>query len=88
VAAPLRGQGEKTALKAICRVDVSASPPTWSQIQDGRPAAWPEVIEDSCEALELNTKAARAGTLGDYGVYAFYPNKQITTGEGGVGRHK
>ncbi len=42
------------------------------------------VIEDSCEALGSEYKGRKAGRLGDYGVYAFYPNKQITTGEGGV----
>ena len=29
-------------------------------------------------------KGRQAGTAGDYGVFAFYPNKQITTGEGGM----
>ena len=43
-----------------------------------------KVIEDSCEALGSEYKGRKAGRLGDYGVYAFYPNKQITTGEGGV----
>jgi perosamine synthetase len=42
------------------------------------------VIEDSCEALGSEYKGRKAGCLGNYGVYAFYPNKQITTGEGGV----
>ena len=42
------------------------------------------VIEDSCEALGATYKGKQAGTLGEYGVFAFYPNKQITTGEGGV----
>jgi dTDP-4-amino-4,6-dideoxygalactose transaminase len=43
-----------------------------------------KVIEDSCEALGATYKGRQAGTLGDFGVFAFYPNKQITTGEGGV----
>jgi dTDP-4-amino-4,6-dideoxygalactose transaminase len=43
-----------------------------------------KIIEDSCEALGAEYKGRKAGTIGDYGVYAFYPNKQITTGEGGV----
>jgi len=37
------------------------------------------VIEDACEAL-----GASVGTKGDCAVFAFYPNKQITTGEGGM----
>lgn len=42
------------------------------------------VIEDACEALGAEVGGRRAGTLGDGGLFAFYPNKQITTGEGGV----
>ncbi len=42
------------------------------------------MIEDSCEALGAEYKGKPAGTFGDYAVFAFYPNKQITTGEGGV----
>ena len=42
------------------------------------------VIEDACEALGAEYKGRRAGSLGDAGVFAFYPNKQITTGEGGL----
>jgi dTDP-4-amino-4,6-dideoxygalactose transaminase len=43
-----------------------------------------KVIEDSCEALGATYHDRYAGMLGDYGVFAFYPNKQITTGEGGL----
>lgn len=42
------------------------------------------VIEDACEALGATYKGRQAGTLGDAAVFAFYPNKQITTGEGGM----
>jgi perosamine synthetase len=42
------------------------------------------VIEDACEALGADWGKDKAGAMGDVGVYAFYPNKQITTGEGGV----
>jgi perosamine synthetase len=42
------------------------------------------VIEDACEAIGAEYKGRRAGTLGDAGVFAFYANKQITTGEGGM----
>jgi len=42
------------------------------------------VIEDACEALGARYKGRPAGSLGDVGVFAFYPNKQITTGEGGL----
>jgi perosamine synthetase len=42
------------------------------------------VIEDACEAIGGVAAGRPAGSLGDSGVFAFYPNKQITTGEGGV----
>lgn len=42
------------------------------------------IIEDSCEAIGAGYKGRMAGTLGDAAVFAFYPNKQMTTGEGGV----
>ena len=42
------------------------------------------VIEDSCEALGSRYKGRRAGGIADAGVFGFYPNKQITTGEGGM----
>lgn len=42
------------------------------------------VIEDACEALGATYRGRAAGSLGDAAVFAFYPNKQITTGEGGM----
>jgi perosamine synthetase len=42
------------------------------------------IIEDACEAIGATYKGRPAGTLGDVAVFAFYPNKQMTTGEGGM----
>ena len=42
------------------------------------------VIEDACEAIGAEYEGQKIGALGDVGVFAFYPNKQITTGEGGA----
>lgn len=42
------------------------------------------IIEDSAEALGSSQKGRKCGGFGDAGLFAFYPNKQITTGEGGV----
>ena len=41
-------------------------------------------IEDCCEALGGSLNGRPAGSFGQCGVFAFYPNKQITTGEGGM----
>ena len=42
------------------------------------------VIEDACEAIGATIGGRKAGSFGDSGAFAFYPNKQITTGEGGA----
>jgi perosamine synthetase len=42
------------------------------------------VIEDACEAIGATYNDQRVGSFGDISVFAFYPNKQITTGEGGA----
>lgn len=42
------------------------------------------VIEDACEALGAEYCGKRVGTFGDAAAFAFYPNKQMTTAEGGM----
>lgn len=42
------------------------------------------IIEDACEAIGATYKGRKAGSFGDAAVFGFYPNKQITTGEGGM----
>ncbi|WP_353068377.1 DegT/DnrJ/EryC1/StrS family aminotransferase [Tunturibacter empetritectus] len=42
------------------------------------------LIEDACEAIGAQYHNQPAGSFGDLAVFAFYPNKQITTGEGGI----
>ncbi len=42
------------------------------------------VIEDACEALGAQYRGRNVGGFGDFGVFGFYPNKPITTGEGGM----
>ena len=42
------------------------------------------VIEDACEGLGSSVGGRPLGSFGDVAVFAFYPNKQITTGEGGM----
>jgi perosamine synthetase len=43
-----------------------------------------ELIEDSAEALGAEYRGAPIGSHGPSGVFGFYPNKQVGTGEGGV----
>jgi perosamine synthetase len=43
------------------------------------------IVEDACEALgAVHADGTPVGTRGNLSVFGFYPNKQITTGEGGV----
>ena len=42
------------------------------------------VIEDACEAIGAQYRGRNVGGIGDFGVFGFYPNKPITTGEGGM----
>jgi perosamine synthetase len=42
------------------------------------------LIEDACEAIGAEFDGQRAGSFGDLAVLGFYPNKQLTTGEGGA----
>ncbi len=81
---PPLGAASPGPLKAILPVDVFGQPPDMDAITRIAGQYGLAVIEDSCEALGSEYKGRKAGRLGDYGVYAFYPNKQITTGEGGV----
>jgi dTDP-4-amino-4,6-dideoxygalactose transaminase len=74
----------RSKLKAILPVDVFGQPADMDAINNIARAHGLRVIEDSCEALGAAYKGRQAGMLGEFGVFAFYPNKQITTGEGGV----
>ena len=42
------------------------------------------VIEDACEAIGAEYEGRKVGSFGDAAVFGFYPNKQITSGEGGM----
>lgn len=81
---PRRGAEKARRLKAILPVDVFGQPADLDPIRQIADELGLVVIEDSCEALGAEYKGRKAGTIGDYGVYAFYPNKQMTTGEGGA----
>ena len=81
---PRKGSGTKRALKAILPVDVFGQPADLDPIRSIANQFNLKMIEDSCEALGAEYKGKPAGAFGDYAVFAFYPNKQITTGEGGV----
>ncbi|HIC96181.1 TPA: DegT/DnrJ/EryC1/StrS family aminotransferase [Candidatus Bipolaricaulota bacterium] len=74
--------------KAILAVDVFGQPADWDRLEELAQRHNLKLIEDSAEALgaEYLSKSGwkKAGSFGDAAIFAFYPNKQITTGEGGV----
>jgi perosamine synthetase len=80
----LRESGAVGRLRAILPVDAFGQPADMDPLCDTARQHGLIVIEDSCEALGAEYKGRPAGSLGDVGVFAFYPNKQITTGEGGM----
>ena len=75
---------QASRLRALLPVDVFGQPADWDALRQIAGEFGLKVIEDSCEALGAEYRGRKAGTFGDYGVFAFYPNKQITTGEGGI----
>ncbi len=70
--------------KAILPVDVFGAPSDMDAVWAIARRHNLRVLEDSCEALGATYKGRPAGTLGEAGVFGFYPNKQMTTGEGGM----
>jgi perosamine synthetase len=70
--------------KAILPVHVFGRPANMDAILDIAGRHNLRVIEDACEALGARWRGRHVGALGDAGTFAFYPNKQMTTGEGGM----
>jgi perosamine synthetase len=70
--------------KAVMAVDVFGHPAEWDAVLKIAGRHGLKVIDDSCEALGAEYKGKKVGRFGDAAAFAFYPNKQITTGEGGI----
>jgi dTDP-4-amino-4,6-dideoxygalactose transaminase len=72
------------AVKAVLPIHAFGQPADMDPIVEAAHECGLSVIEDACEAIGARYKDRPAGSLGDAGVFAFYPNKQMTTGEGGM----
>ena len=66
--------------KSILAVDVFGQPAEMDQLKALARDYDLTLIEDSAEAIGSRYEGRPAGNLGDVGIFAFYPNKQITTG--------
>jgi perosamine synthetase len=70
--------------RAIMAVDVFGHPADWDALDRVAARNGLLVIDDCCEAIGAAHKGRRLGSFGAAGAFAFYPNKQMTTGEGGM----
>jgi len=70
--------------KAILGVDIFGYPAEWEEILRIAREYRLKVIEDAAEALGAEYQGKKLGSLGHPTIFAFYPNKQMTTGEGGM----
>lgn len=70
--------------KALLPVDIFGLPADFKAFQALADKHQLHLIEDSCEALGAEYHGRRCGSFGAASVFGFYPNKQLTTGEGGM----
>jgi perosamine synthetase len=70
--------------KAIVAVDIYGYPCELDELRTIADRHGLALIDDACEALGAEYRGAPVGSSGVSGVFAFYPNKQVTTGEGGM----
>ncbi|MHC4692022.1 MAG: DegT/DnrJ/EryC1/StrS family aminotransferase [Planctomycetota bacterium] len=70
--------------KAILPVEIFGNPAGMDKVCEIAEKHNLMVVEDSCEALGSALNGKKAGAFGTMSVFGFYPNKQITTGEGGM----
>jgi perosamine synthetase len=70
--------------RAVVAVDIYGYPCELEELQTICARHDLALIDDACEALGARYKGSPVGSHGVSAVFAFYPNKQITTGEGGV----
>ncbi|HSS34507.1 MAG TPA: DegT/DnrJ/EryC1/StrS aminotransferase family protein [Solirubrobacterales bacterium] len=77
------GAGERTA--GILPIHIFGYPAAMPQLEQLAETHGLEILEDACEALgAVDSEGRRVGTRGNLATFAFYANKQMTTGEGGM----
>ncbi len=81
---PRSGAEHAGEVKAILAVDVFGQPADYDALGEIASEFGLNLIEDASEALGSQYRDQAAGSFGDAAAFAFYPNKQVTTGEGGM----
>ena len=71
------------ATKGILAVDVFGQPAPWPRLEEIARRHDLILIDDACEAPGATVQTKPIGAWGHAAAFGFYPNKQITTGEGG-----
>ena len=70
--------------RALLPVHVFGQPAAMADLENTSRRHSLSIIEDACEAIGAEFRGRKAGSFGRAAVFAFYPNKQMTTGEGGM----
>ena len=70
--------------KGILAVDIFGYPAEYDELSAIAARHGLALVEDACEALGAEYGGRPIGSLDLPAVFAFYPNKQMTTGEGGA----
>jgi perosamine synthetase len=73
-----------SATRAILPVHVFGNPCRIENLEEISTRRGWAMVEDACEAIGSSIHGRPMGSFGNVSVFAFYPNKQITTGEGGM----
>ncbi len=70
--------------KAVVAVDIYGYPCELEELRAICDRHGLALVQDACEALGARYRGQLVGSHGPAAVFAFYPNKQMTTGEGGM----
>jgi perosamine synthetase len=70
--------------RAVVAVDIFGYPCELAPLRELCEGHGLALIQDACEALGAEYRGRPVGSHGPSAVFAFYPNKQMTTGEGGI----
>lgn len=81
---PRSARNSSGVLRAVLPVHLFGCIAEMREVMAAAREAGVAVIEDACEAIGASADGVYAGRFGDAGALGFYPNKQITTGEGGM----